>query len=194
MNGQLISDRHLVIKPGQRVCLDRYIETAKKFKFNTYSVEDTKETKEAIIKNGDIKLYFYLQKLEISGNTNLLSSNNLLKNNDTGTQLFYKTTTLNNDVTINTWNISDANNISLNTATVTNNETGRIEVGTSSDQKFESMEIEFSSIYAYTTSFKIMPLSKKPFEVRDLIRHCCECGSKLKKEHKFCSSCGTKAE
>lgn len=58
----------LVIKPGQRVWLERYLDRAKKFLYETYEVENGNAAVEAAIKNnGLIKVKFY--KEDINKNT-----------------------------------------------------------------------------------------------------------------------------
>lgn len=60
LNGKPISQGGLVLRPGVRVFLDRYLDVAKKFLFDTYEVSGTNdEVKEAIEKNGDFKVEFY---------------------------------------------------------------------------------------------------------------------------------------
>ena len=53
----------LVVKPGERIWLERYLNDAKKFLFSTYEVNgNSREVKEAIVKNGEIKLEFFKEK------------------------------------------------------------------------------------------------------------------------------------
>lgn len=59
LNGNAISQGGLVLRPGERVFLDRYIDVAKKFLFDTYEVGNTSEIKKAIEDNGDFKVEFY---------------------------------------------------------------------------------------------------------------------------------------
>ena len=59
LNNKLISQSGLILKPGQRVFLDRYIDVAKKFLFETYEVDSSLDTKEAIKSNGDIVVEFF---------------------------------------------------------------------------------------------------------------------------------------
>lgn len=49
----------LVLKPGERVWLERYLESNNKFVFNTYEVGTSKEVKKAIKNNGVLNVYFY---------------------------------------------------------------------------------------------------------------------------------------
>jgi hypothetical protein len=65
LNGRLISQSGLVLNPGERVFLDRYIDVAQKFLFDTYEVGKSEEVKEAIKNNGDIKVYFYNEEVKI---------------------------------------------------------------------------------------------------------------------------------
>lgn len=59
LNGNQISQGGLVLRPGERVFLERYLDVAKKFKFDTYEVENTAEVQKAIENNGDFKVDFY---------------------------------------------------------------------------------------------------------------------------------------
>ena len=59
LNNKRISQGGLVLNPGQRVFLDRYLDIAKKFLFDTYDVANTEEVKQAIVENGDFKVKFY---------------------------------------------------------------------------------------------------------------------------------------
>jgi|TARA_R110000851_G_scaffold848_3_gene2871 hypothetical protein len=49
----------LVIRPGERVFLDRFLDTNKKFLFDTYNVDNTKSAKKAIEPNGDVEIAFF---------------------------------------------------------------------------------------------------------------------------------------
>ena len=52
----------LVLKPGERVWLERYIDSSNKFIFSTYEVGTSKEVKKAIEKNGILNVYFYKEQ------------------------------------------------------------------------------------------------------------------------------------
>lgn len=62
LNNQSISKTGLVIKPGQRVYLDCFIDDRKKFIFQTYEIEMSDETKEAIQNNGLMEVFFYKEE------------------------------------------------------------------------------------------------------------------------------------
>lgn len=64
INGTLISHNYLVLKPGQRIYLNRYIDDNNKFLYSTYTIDNiksVKEVEEAIAKNGNIRIKFFKQ-------------------------------------------------------------------------------------------------------------------------------------
>ncbi len=65
LNGKAISQGGLVLNPGQRVYLERYLDVAKKFLFDTYEVSGSDEMKAAIANNGDIKVEFYKERIPV---------------------------------------------------------------------------------------------------------------------------------
>lgn len=52
----------LVLKPGQRIWLERYLDHPRKFKFSTYEVEDSPEAGFATRNNGTVKVEFYKER------------------------------------------------------------------------------------------------------------------------------------
>lgn len=63
LNGQSISKTGLVVKPGQRVYLDCFIDDKKKFTFQTYDVDGSQESQEAIENNGLMEVFFYKEEV-----------------------------------------------------------------------------------------------------------------------------------
>lgn len=64
INGEVIGSSLLVIRPGERVWLERYLDNNSKFKFSTYEVNGNNEAvKKAIANNGvvEVKLYRKMQ-------------------------------------------------------------------------------------------------------------------------------------
>jgi hypothetical protein len=59
LNGQSISKTGLVVKPGQRVYLDCFIDDRKKFIFSTYNIDGSQQSLEATQKNGLLEVFFY---------------------------------------------------------------------------------------------------------------------------------------
>jgi rRNA maturation endonuclease Nob1 len=71
-------------------------------------------------------------------------------------------------------------------------ETGRVEKGEQSNQSFINSYQNFNYYTSNAVKFKIMPLSTKNKNVDEIRQYCTECGTKVKKNYKFCPSCGNK--
>lgn len=63
LNGKPISDSKLVLRPGERIFLDRYIDDQVKFLFETYEVDGSDaKVREAIKNNGNVNVKFYRER------------------------------------------------------------------------------------------------------------------------------------
>ena len=105
LNGNSIGSG-IIIRPGERVFLERYMDEAKKFLFETYSIDgNDKQTKQAIQKNGDVVVKFYNEDIlptrTLYGNGNSLTINNPSWNVNNLTPYTY--TTHNTNTTIPTY-------------------------------------------------------------------------------------------
>lgn len=211
INGEFINGGGIILRPGERVFLERYIDVPHKFKFETYTVDATNETMNAIANNGDVEILFYEEQeivtLGLNGPTITYGSYNYGN---------YNTTIGNNFYTTNGVDFSNTNGantyinttLSSNTATPLSSkyekrekperrlksksvETGRVEKGSSSDQEFKTVNKNFNSWAVSTSVWKILPDSQRPVEKTDLINKCPKCSTKLKKTSwKFCPECG----
>lgn len=259
LNGNEISQGGLVLNPGQRVFLDRYLDVAKKFMFDTYEVSNTQEVREAIVNNGDFKVQFYRESKfrprnpiltlgsltrgrdvwngpihdqnivrydsPISGgyvhNSGTAPNTPLCDTFTTSTAAIgdtYSTTGLlgssfSNGISTSAFFNASAtiSNLSgeatldcLSTPEPTKNlkakrsksiETGRVEEGSHSDQKFKTVNKDFEWFAFHTVEAKLLPVSQKINTAEDIkVKvYCTNCGAKLHKDHKFCGHCGTKA-
>jgi hypothetical protein len=188
LNNKIISNGGLVLKPAQRVFLERFLDSEQKFLFETYEVDDTDEINELISNNGDVSISFYKEMKKQTYYKTLPYYDNYFFQTDFNNDFNYKS--INNNYT-NT-------NYFVNSLSLTANdtiETGRIEKGTTSNQKFKNVNMEFTSIPFNTYNCKLLPISQKINTVEDINvrRYCTHCGHKLKKEHNYCPACGTKA-
>lgn len=52
----------VILRPGEKIWLERYLPSINKFKFSTYMVDDDKETRNAIANNGVITVNFYRER------------------------------------------------------------------------------------------------------------------------------------
>lgn len=255
LNGNVISQGGLVLNPGQRIFLDRYLDVAKKFLFDTYEVSNTEEVREAIANNGDFKVQFYreskprprnpivklggLPTRDIWGGPNH-GSGILYGSTSTGGYVYNTGTAPNtplcdtfttststavagsNCITTTNLNLASSNtsyyNSSVNTCNISGEvtfdslsipeptknlrskkskliETGRVEEGSYSDQKFTTVNKNFEWFAFHTVEAKLLPVSQKINTAEDIkVKvYCTGCGAKLHKDHKFCGHCGTKA-
>ena len=219
INGNYQADRGLILNPGQRYFLDRFIDDDKKLAFSTYEVEDTKAAKKAIEKNGLLEVEFYAETF-LHGNlisypriyntpnwsqpiwttnpsTFWYGTSNGISNNAGGSStLTLAGSTINNvSYTSGTVNCGTTYTSTSNYSSVVNDasiETGRVEKGEKSDQLFEQGYGTFGSWASYVTTVQIIPLSQKPAEAQEIRSYCTGCGSRIKKQTwKFCPNCGT---
>ena len=191
INGKKISNNHLIIKPGQRIYLDRHIEEKSKLLYSTYTIENIEDlniVKNAILNNGKIVIYFYKENNLSNYNLNYYT-NDYYTNSDyyTNTAPLCKSNTF-YDTLINSYN-SRSYKRSLASEKI---ETGTIEKGSKSDQSFDYINVDLNYFSYYNITYLIEPLSNKPLEPKDLIRYCTNCGTKSKKNDNYCSKCGTK--
>ena len=243
LNNKALSQGGLVLNPGQRVFLDRYLDVAKKFLFDTYEVANTKEVKKAIENNGDVKVEFFKERTPYLYGATLQGSGTILCGGSFGGPTWttntggYGTYTSGNasftTTSASIGNLSNTSGVantafynstatmdSLSLGDVTYSqrtepikkekrlktlgsmlrsaktvETGRVEQGSNSDQKFKTVNKDFEYLAFHTVEYKLLPVSQKINTVDDLkVKvYCTNCGTKLGKGHKFCSSCGTKA-
>ena len=223
LNGEELSDM-LVLRPGERIWLERYLDQARKFKFSTYEIEDSYEAKEAASLNGEVKIQFYRVKtprqnrvINISCPISTIGSPtsiyyNTINSNDGQVRSISEPELASNLNSVNlassgmseeTWYkssyISDTacNFYASSTAAEPERsiETGRVEQGGYSNQKFSYVNYDFEDWSFRTETISILPLSRKPVTASDLKKkYCSNCGRKLSPKHKFCPYCGTKVE
>ena len=213
LNGEYISTGGIVLKPGQRVFLERFLDSNNKFEFSTYKVKDTSENRSAIDLNGNVLIEFYDEQQVV--NNFYLGGRTLYGSPSTIGYVpqFGTTITTTGGVTYGTTNLSNYN--ATYTSSVTSDtfkskfdtsstllrgpkkksksiETGRVEKGDESDQSFTNSYEQFNYHTSHTVKFKIQPLSNKNVTVEEIRSYCTECGTKMKKNYKFCPSCGNK--
>jgi hypothetical protein len=205
LNQDKVSGGGLILKPGERVYLERFVESNNKFLFETYDVEDTEEVKNAISNNGEVKVYFYPESVTYNHIWNTQTSNRRAFYNDNCFTTSTGGTHYLGDITTTTLGCANIGNIS-NTGALYNNaedmvlntssmETGRVEKGEESNQEFQMVYGDFDNIAMQSVEYKILPLSQKPItktDVANIKRYCHECGSKTKVKYKFCPVCGEK--
>lgn len=131
LNGNPISQGGLVLKPGERVFLDRYIDVAKKFLFDTYEVSNSEAVKKAIEKNGDFRVEFYREQkvpkfIQLSGTRTVYGGPNTGQGNIYNTNTIaggYVNTQSSGQITLTSMN-SSTSNLSLTNISNTNTDIG----------------------------------------------------------------------
>lgn len=208
MNGVSIGSG-IILRPGERVFLERYLNEPKKFKFDTYFVDDNNPSVESAIKqNGDVTISFYdelitnptylynptsFTTLNYTGNYNGTDTvTPTFNTNSNGTSIVNYNSTL-------SFSSPEVRSASLNSrgfAPKLKKETGRVEKGGNSSQKFVYDSTQFSTTKIATNWWKILPMSEKVKTIDEVqTYYCSSCGTKRKKDtFRFCPNCGTRYE
>ncbi len=200
----------LVLKPYQRFFLDRFMDEKKKFKFNTFLTgnDNIEELKEIIANNGKIEVKFYKEFVPISSTPPIAYNYNVTNMQypftptiSSGDSIRYTSTTYNEDT-------FDSTVVNLNPAQCTLKkelkeiETGRIESGKTSSQRFVPIEKQWESFTCAVFNYHIMPESQRPsmsmksnnqknvIKADDIRTYCSKCGRRIKKGYNFCPGCG----
>lgn len=207
IDGKRLPGGGIVLKPGQRVFLERYLDSPRKFKFSTYEVEEgVKAVENAIAANGQVDVRFYSEKLPTyltQPLTYTYTTNRLnLYGNLTTTGGISDTlvgTTACNSVSYSTSTTTAGVNLtqssvarSLKPKTLLK-ETGLTEKGAHSQQTFKQVDLDFYSTSFWNVSWVIRPESTKRCTAEEaVVAYCSNCGAKRKKQSfKYCPHCGT---
>lgn len=210
LNGQSISKTGLVVKPGQRVYLDCFIDDRKKFKFSTYEIENSSEALDATQNNGLLEVFFYKEDVITLDNWQrrfdkiivekwypyypsypyyrptvwygtINPYNTVITTNGSG---IIGTTTTSNAMysSVNNANVSytsgvDLSNLNIggslssNMTPINSVETGRVEKGEKSSQKFTEVDMDFENHYIASTIIQILPESRKPVDAKEVFNN-----------------------
>lgn len=231
LNNKPIAQGGLILRPGERVFLDRYIDVARKFKFDTYEVANTNEVKQAIKDNGDFKVEFFKEYIQPTinyspdlwpinidntfGGPNIRGIGNHYYHANVTTNLanFKSTSDVIGEATLGLTNLSNTldgmsfmdqelsrevkpslKSRSKSLKSKKSIETGRVEMGSTSNQKMTTVNMNWEVLPFHTVEYKMLPVSQKVNTTQDLQvkRYCTNCGTKQKPSFKFCPSCGAK--
>ena len=214
----------IVLRPGERVWLERYVGQHRKFKFSTYEIDGSdKDAVNAIRNNGTVKVEFYKEDRGFQRNTVFIRSfeypgslgNNVFYNgNGSGFKPTDITFSSDELTTITTSSCDTAGAATLGAkfglgdnaagnARLSNNanvqssmvETGKVEAGDWSSQEMNQVDTKFCTYPFKTETMKILPKSQKPVGSKDLAKiYCPYCGHKVKQKFKFCPFCGKKID
>jgi hypothetical protein len=145
IDGKKISSGGLVIRSGQRVYLECFPDTQKKFTFKTYEVENSQEAIEAISNNGKVEIKFYREKVNYNNPYMQPISNSFSNYRGIGSS--------------STGSLFSTTNVSLDSI-----DTGQTEGGNDSNQTFEYVNMNFDTWVLSSFNFQLLPISQKPVE------------------------------
>ena len=212
LNGEYISSSGLVLYPGERVFLERYLDSNRKFLFHTYDINPGDAGAiEATRDNGYLKIEFYEEDKPFkkayynpyqpyfntsSGTTNIGAT----FTTDThdfgvaGDNIFFSSTNIaGSTVTMDSLNLEGSitsENVATRDAKM---ETGRVDEGSVSNQDFTYVDKNFKYWTFSEVEIQLLPESRKVVESGDIRVYCTNCGARQKKTNwKFCPSCGSK--
>ena len=204
-----LSGGGIVLRPGERVFLERFLDSNNKFVFRTYEVGKETINVGAIDNNGYVEIQFFA---EYTSSNFLNSGFTTINTNNSGNWggTTYTTNTLGISGTTNTAYYSNTGTLTSGISSIVSStsntlagpnvrstnkvETGTTEKGDTSNQQFTSSNRSFNSYAFYNVAWRILPTSHKQYHKEELgVLYCGECGAKRKKDtHKFCPHCGTK--
>lgn len=203
----------IILRPGERVFLERFLDSARKFLFETYTIDGgNQDAVDAISKNGTVDVKFFKERAIPQQSYPYINYINYstvpYTNAPTLTVFPVYTTGLamtggNSTLTVEN-NIASKSSVTMD---ILNHErtlfctsfdspkdieTGRVEKGEHSSQSFTYNNTIFNSWHSWISSWKILPLSQRIITKKDIKIYCSSCGKrKRKNSDKFCSSCGT---
>lgn len=211
IDGVSLSNK-LIIRPGERIWVERYFDKNRKFCFKTYTVENTEEVTEAISNNGNIEFLFYKEKsrredyyiTSTSINTctyewdpNMFTEYSKcdMTISDTPRLTTFSCNALTNNANTTCTSTPTFTSYTYSNITPETIETGRVGEGGYSSQKFDTVNINLEPFAFKTEVIKILPTSRKTVNKNDLQKvYCTNCGRKLKSQFNFCPYCGNETE
>ena len=201
IDGDYIAGGGIVLRRGERVFLERFLDSPEKFKFSTYVVNgNNTEVQDAIANNGYVEVEFYSEYIPTIPNRTIYGGNTYTYSNSgtvNGNPITFTTTGMGTTSTSTFYNasLSSTNTLSgPNIRNVSNKiETGTTEKGSSSDQTFQHTNKTFNSFSFWNVAWQILPTSQKQYTAEEVsVNYCGNCGAKRKKSSfKFCPHCGT---
>jgi RNA polymerase subunit RPABC4/transcription elongation factor Spt4 len=193
INGKTISDKGVVLRPGMRGWLDRYLDENRKFLFQTYTVGTSAAVQKAIEDNGAIKIEFFREKQRPAPKLDLSYTTGTTKRGrnfaDYGNDELCRGVCDSLEDTMDFMGSAPNYKLSRRLVKSASQETGRVEKGGASNQYFNMVDMEFEYLPFHTVEYKMLPMSQKKIEIGKLHLKCEACGAKLKQGWKVCPVC-----
>lgn len=200
IDGDYIAGGGIVLRRGERVFLERFLDSPDKFKFSTYEVSGKNlDVQDAIKSNGYVEIEFYNEYQPTLPNRTIYGGNTYTYSNSgtiNGNPITFTTTGTTSTNTFYNASLTSTNTLAgPNIRSLSNKiETGTTEKGSSSDQTFQHTNKTFNSFSFWNVAWQILPTSQKQYTAEEVsVNYCGNCGAKRKKDSfKFCPHCGTK--
>lgn len=192
LDGNYISNSGIVLRPGERIFLERYLDSNNKFVFKTYFVDLTNPTVKSAVKNNGLVSIEFFDESQPEYWTSRIVRKNWWEPEyyyDWGTEYYdyYR-----NNLSTAGESVSFAN--TSHHCRPSQSETGKTEMGETSSQSFVNSNRSFEPFSFRIIEWKILPISEKNYVGKEVnIIYCANCGAKRKKTtFKFCPHCGNK--
>ena len=196
IDGDYIAGGGIVLRRGERVFLERFLDSPDKFKFSTYVVNgNNSEVQDAIRSNGYVEVEFYSEYIPTIPNRTIYGGNTYTYSNSgtvNGNPITFTTTGMGSTSTSTFYNASLTSTNTLagpNIRNLSNKiETGTTERGSESDQTFQHTNKTFNSFSFWNVAWQILPTSQKQYTAEEVsVTYCGNCGAQRKKSSfKFC--------
>jgi hypothetical protein len=192
-----IATGSIIIRPGERLFLERYLDSDNSFVFGSYRVANDPLTQQAVANNGSIRIEFYSECIV---NIPIIPNGPTIPNAP-NTGIYYPASS---PTSVQDWNGWNSIGTGQPPSTVTFGAvedapiksadimTGIIEKGAGTGQVFSVGYGNFVGYPSKIFNYKLLPTTCKPKDVSELRKYCIQCNKKIKSSWKFCPQCGTR--
>lgn len=204
INNKIVSDHGIVIRPGERLYLDRYLHGNKKYCFNKYLVENIVQNTKAIKDNGLVRVEFYKEQ-SITSTSITVSTMQYYQLPNNPWPWFEQPwvwtpwvqpqpSTIEPIYTSDTTHINCCNTTNTITSQKCDNPdeivTGIVGMGNESKQLVYDYNGQFENVSFYQVEYKILPIEN--IAAADMRKYC-SCNYRIRKDSwKYCPKCGNK--
>lgn len=199
LNGSSISDSGIVLRPGERVDLERYIDEPKKFIFETYDVPKGRAPQ---LKNNGLVIVKFFREMHYAPITRITYWANTSWPGSSGSYPYWQEDwSYRGSTTDPKTFYSDSkypetiqafHSAQSQTFNMVKEETGRVEKGNHSNQQFQQVDRSFEIFASHTVEYKLFPLSQKNLTRNEIRVYCSGCGRRQRPGDNFCPKCGKK--
>ena len=167
LNGQSVSKTGLVVKPGQRVYLDCFIDDRKKFKFSTYEIENSSEALDATQNNGVLEVFFYKEDVITLNNWQRRFDRIIVEKHYPYNPYPYNPYTIYGSSGVSTFTTNGSNALGTTTTSNVYNSSNNINCSYTSHVDLPNLNVAGSNNIA-STIIQILPESRKPAEIKQI--------------------------